>query len=131
MIFQSSTSSDSVGPQETKWSRRVGSSSAELARPGMRTFCNFVNERPTQQLEAGRGRLRFKYMIKAALWHRTKSGLHKKKTKLAAKQARLRDIKKDGLLFCRKPHSTYWVRNAAKPHVDTDLEHPWNPAHTL
>jgi hypothetical protein len=100
---------------------------SENTRPGMRTFCNFVNQRPTAQLgEAGNGRrLQFKYQIKAVLWHRTKWGLHKKKSKLGAKQARYRELRMAGRLFFRKGHSHFWTRNASKPDVTTNPVNPW------
>jgi hypothetical protein len=100
---------------------------SDNSRPGLRTFCNFVNERPSAQLgEAGNGRrLQFKYQIKAALWHRTKWGLHKKKTKLGAKQARYRTLRMAGRLFFRKGHSHFWTRNTPKPQVTTNPINPW------
>ncbi|XP_059475703.1 uncharacterized protein LOC132196818 [Neocloeon triangulifer] len=95
------------------------------ARPGLRSFCSYVtNRNGSSKLNGPKSNLQFVYKIKACLWHRTKMGLHKKKTKLFSKQWRYRQIRQNNL-FIRKTHSQYWSRSFVKPKVSVKASNPW------
>ncbi|XP_065345484.1 uncharacterized protein LOC135943025 [Cloeon dipterum] len=91
-------------------------------RPGVRAFCTYDTDRKrsrSKKLKAEGRKLQFVYKIRACLWHKTKMGLHKKKTRLGSILNRQRLYRQvmNNKMFCRKSHSQYFTRNADKPHV--------------
>ncbi|XP_065345503.1 uncharacterized protein LOC135943043 [Cloeon dipterum] len=107
----------------TRYYRRTAKGDPPL-RPGLRAFCTYETDRQrsSKKLQAKGHKLQFVYKIKACLWHKTKMGLHKKKTRIGSIAYRQRLYRQvfNNNMFCRKSHCQYFTRNAEKPDVSLE-----------